>query len=69
MDNIRVANEFAYVELRKIETSNGELLEIEDKKNNRKIILDAMQLESLTLMRPEDFSFFFETHYGVNDSK
>jgi hypothetical protein len=69
MEEIKIANEFAFVELRKVETSHGALLEIEDKKNDRKILLDAMQLESLTLMRPEDFSFFFETHYGVNDPK
>lgn len=66
---IRIANEFSYVEVRKIKTNNGELLEVEDRKNGRKVRLDAMQLESLTLLKPEDFSFFFEIHYGVNDSK
>lgn len=66
---MRIANEFTYVELRKVQTNNGETLEVEDMKNGRKVRLDAMQLESLTLLKPEDFSFFFEIHYGINDSK
>lgn len=65
---IQIANEFTCIQLRKIHTRNGEMLEIDCKKNDEKIILDAMQLESLTLLKPEDFSKIFEMHFGVKDS-
>lgn len=65
---IQIANEFTCVHVRKVQTKNGELLEIESKKNNGKITLDAMQLESLTLLTPEHFSKFFEIHFGLDDA-
>ncbi|HHW36998.1 MAG TPA: dihydrodiol dehydrogenase [Bacillales bacterium] len=66
---LQVANEFTFIEISKKVTNNGEVLEIESKKSQRKISLDAMQLEALTLLKPEDFSKFFEIHYGSNGSK
>ncbi|MEH7113184.1 hypothetical protein V7124_12465 [Neobacillus niacini] len=67
-DYLQVANEFTCVHVRKIHTKNGEMIEIESKKNDGKITLDAMQLESLTLLSPEHFSKFFEIHFGLDDS-
>ena len=67
--SIQVANEFTYIQVQKVKTKNGEVLEIESLKNHNKITLDAMQLEALTLLKPEDFSKFFEIHYGVYDSQ
>jgi hypothetical protein len=67
-DFIQIANEFTCVHVRKINTKNGEMLEIESKKNDGKITLDAMQLESLTLLSPEHFSKFFEIHFGLDDT-
>lgn len=66
-ERIQIANEFTFIQLKKVTTKNGEMLEIESKKNGRKITLDAMQLESLTLLEPEHFSKFFEIVFGVND--
>ncbi|ETI70500.1 hypothetical protein [Neobacillus vireti] len=67
-DLIQIANEFTCIHVRKIQTKNGELLEIESKKNDGKITLDAMQLESLTVLKPEHFSKFFEIHFGLDDT-
>ena len=67
-ERIQIANEFTTIHVRKIRTKNGEMLEIESHKSDAKIILDAMQLESLTLLKPEHFSKFFEIHFGVDNS-
>ena len=66
-DHIQIGNEFSFIEVVKVYTKNGEFLEIESKKNGGKITLDAMQLESLTLLKPEHFSKFFEQHFGVEE--
>ena len=44
--------------LRKIETSNGELLEIEDKKNNRKIVLRCHAIRKSDLNETRGFFIF-----------
>ncbi len=67
-DFIQIANEFTCVHVRKVRTKNGELLQIESKKSDDKILLDPMQLESLALLKPEHFSKFFELHFGIDDS-
>ncbi|MGJ9385733.1 hypothetical protein [Salipaludibacillus sp. CF4.18] len=64
----KIANEFTYIKVSKMETRNGELLEIESMKSDRKIRLDPMQLESLTLLKSEHFSEFFEYHFGAKES-
>lgn len=51
-----VANEFAYVECRKVYTRNGERLEIRAPKRDGWIRLDPVELESLTWQTPELFS-------------
>lgn len=67
-ETLQIANEFTTIHLRKIRTKNGEMLEIESHKSDAKITLDAMQLESLSLLKPEHFSKFFEIHFGVDNS-
>lgn len=59
-NRIRIANEFTTVYVRKVLTRNGERLEIEAVKNGLKIHLDAMQLEALTLQKPELYSKLIE---------
>jgi len=51
-----VANEFAYVECRKVYTRNGERLEIRAPKREQWIRLDPVELESLTSQTHELFS-------------
>ena len=57
---LQIANEFTTVHIRKVYTRNGERLEIESKKDDTKIHLDAMQLEGLTTETPEYFSKLLE---------
>jgi hypothetical protein len=64
----KIGNEFAYIEVQKVYTRNGEFLEIDSKRSGTKIRLDAMQLESLTFLNSDNFSKFFELHYGVKES-
>jgi hypothetical protein len=45
---IRVANEFAEVEVRRVDTRNGSRLLISAPKTGRSISLDALELEALT---------------------
>jgi hypothetical protein len=51
-----VANEYAYVRVRKVRTRNGERLELSSPKLARRILLDPVQLESLTWQTPESLS-------------
>jgi hypothetical protein len=61
---IEIANEFAFVRVRKVLTRNGERLEIESPKLGYSIHLDPLELESLTWQPKETFSRFLETPYG-----
>ena len=61
---LQVGNEFAVVSVRKIQTRNGERLEIQAPRLGYRIELDAMELESLTWQPKETFSRFLETPYG-----
>lgn len=45
---VTVANEFAEVEVRRIDTRNGSRLEISAPRTGRSISLDALELEALT---------------------
>lgn len=65
---IRIANEFADVTIRKVGTRNGERLEITASKRGYTIQLDAVQLESLTWQRPETFSSFLRSSIGREDA-
>jgi len=68
-ESIKIANEFTVVTVRKVYTRNGERLEIECKKTGRIIQLDAMQLEALTLAKPDDFTRLFEKHLEGDQEK
>ena len=61
---MRLANEFAEVLVRKVNTRNGVRLEIVAPKLGRRIFLDPVELESLTWQTPETFSSFLRTPFG-----
>ena len=65
---ITVANQFAEVRIRKVLTRNGERLEIDAFRRGFRILLDAVELESLTWQTPETFSKFLEGSIGPADS-
>jgi hypothetical protein len=59
-----VANEFTSVRLRKVQTRNGEVLEIKSLRVEHAIRLDALVLESLTWRSLEDIAQGLETPFG-----
>lgn len=61
---VQVSNEFAFVKIEKVLTRNGERLLIESPRLGHKIMLDALELESLTWQKHETFSKFLETPFG-----
>lgn len=61
---LQVGNEFAVVHVRKVQTRNGERIEIHTPRLGYRIQLDAIELESLTWQPKETFSRFLETPYG-----
>lgn len=64
---LRVTNEFTSVEVRKVATRNGELLEINSRKLGFVVRLDPLELESLTWQEPVTFSRLLETPYGPEE--
>ena len=60
-----IANEFAEVFCRRVETRNGMRLEITSPRMGTTIRLDALELESLTWQTPEVFSEFLENPFGA----
>ena len=65
--DIVIANEFAYVVVRKVSTRNGDRLEIVSPRLHHAIRLDAMILESLTWQRPDALSALLEDPHGPAD--
>lgn len=61
---MRIANEFADIRLRKVYTRNGERLEIEAPRRGYRIRLDAVELESLTWQTADTFSGFLRASLG-----
>lgn len=61
---IEIANEFALARVRKVHTRNGERLEISAPKQDQKILLDPLELESLTWQTPELFAKLLTTPVG-----
>jgi hypothetical protein len=61
---IQISNEFADIRLRKVYTRNGQRLEIEAHRRGYRILLDAIELESLTWQTAETFSGFFRASVG-----
>lgn len=55
-DVFEIANEFAAVEVRRLQTRNGVRLEIRVPRTDRSVTLDAMALEGLTWQTPEALS-------------
>lgn len=64
---ISVANEFTGVHVRKRKTRNGERLEISSPNLGRSILLDPLELESLTWQDATLFSRLLETPYGPEE--
>ena len=61
---IEIANEFAYVRVRKVLTRNGERLEVLAPKLGHRILLDPLELESISWQPHDTFSKFLETPLG-----
>ena len=61
---IVIANEFAHIRVRKVRTRNGERLEISAPRRGTQILLDALDLESLTWQTSEVFSKFLAASVG-----
>jgi DNA polymerase I-like protein with 3'-5' exonuclease and polymerase domains len=61
---IEIANEFSVARVRKVYTRNGERLEISAPKQAQKILLDPLELESLTWQTPELFAELLTTPFG-----
>jgi hypothetical protein len=63
-EQLVIANEFAYVLVQKVKTRNGIRLEVSSPRLGFKILLDPLELESLTWQRKDVFSRFLETPFG-----
>lgn len=64
---LRISNEFTSVEVRKVTTRNGELVEIRSRKLGFVVRLDPLELESLTWQEPIMFSQLLATPYGPEE--
>lgn len=64
---IQVANEFTTVRVRKRRTRNGERLEVWSTRLGTSILLDPLELESLTWQTTETFSRMLQDPYGPED--
>jgi len=63
-----IANEFAEVTVHRVPTHNGVRLEIRSARLGRSILLDAVQLESLTWQDPALFSELLVDPFGPSPS-
>lgn len=61
---ITISSEFSVVSVQKVQTRNGERLEIVAPKLGYRIRLDSIVLESLTWQKPETFSKFLENSWA-----
>jgi hypothetical protein len=59
-DRVEIANEFAYVHVRKVHTRNGERLEIRSPRRDSLIRLDPMELEAISGLDPEQLARLLE---------
>lgn len=64
-----IANEFAAVSVRKVNTRNGERLEIRSIGNDQLILLDAITLEALTWSTTLEVGHGLETPFGPDPSE
>ena len=65
---IQLANEFAAVTVRVVETGNGVRLRIESPRLGRAIDLDPLELEALTWQSHELFTALLADPYGPEDA-
>jgi hypothetical protein len=64
---IELRNEFASVTLEVVQTRNGERLRIFAPRSGKEILLDPVELESLTWQSHGLFSTFLEDPFGPDD--
>ena len=64
MTDIELANEFALVVVRRVETDNGARLEIASPRLGTSIRLDPVELEALTWQSHDVFSKLLRTPFG-----
>lgn len=57
---VEIANEFAYVHVRKVRTPNGERLEISSPRHDRLIRLDPIELEAISGLESDDLAQLLE---------
>ena len=60
-------NEFTTVAVRLVSTRNGERLEVRSRKLGTAVLLDPLEVESLTWQTPETFSRLLEHPYGPEE--
>lgn len=65
--SLRVTNEFAAVELHMEPTRQGDRLCLSVLPEGPRILLDAMQLEAIATLQPQDFSRMLAKHLGACD--
>lgn len=63
-DAIQIGNEFTLIEVREVQTRNGQRLEICAPRLGYRIHLDPLELESLTWQPTETFSRLLEQPFG-----
>jgi hypothetical protein len=68
-DPFEIANEFATVTVRRVDTRNGVRLRIESPRLQRSIDLDPLELESLTWQSHEFFSHLLAEPFGPEDDQ
>lgn len=66
-DEIQVANEFTTVRVRKQFTRNGERLEVTSTRLGTSILLDPLEVESLTWQTTDTFSRMLQDPYGPEE--
>ena len=59
-DVVEIANEFAYVHVRKVHTRNGERLEIRSPRHDRLIRLDPLELEAVSGLGSDELARLLE---------
>jgi len=64
---LTIGNEFTSVRVRRRATRNGERLEISSPNLSRSILLDALELESLTWQDASSFSRLLATPFGPEE--
>ena len=65
---IELSNEFASVTVELVQTRNGERLRIFSARLGREILLDPLELESLTWQDHALFTSFLEQPFGPEDT-